>query len=196
MAQERAAELLAEQPRGRQSPPSPTGKPVPFGEPRYNQVMQFLIDEAYCLDDGRLNDWKEMLAEDLLYTMPVRQTLARNDGSGFYPAMNWLYDDLGAISFKVKRNVESDGAFAEDPPSRTRRAITNMRMFETDRPDEAFVQSYVVLRRNRGDAMDAQSLSARRDDIIRTTAEGLRLARRSIWVDQAVLGFSNLAVFL
>ena len=190
------AQLLEAQPRGRQSPPEPEGKPVPYGSAVYNEVMHFLIEESYRLDDNRLSAWQELLAPDLLYTMPVRQTLARNDGSGFYPAMNWIYDDYGAIAFKVHRNMELDGAFAEDPPSRTRRLITNMRLFETDSADEYFVQSYVLLRRSRGESPDTQSLSARRDDVLRRVGEGFQLKRRTVWIDQAVLGMSNLAVFL
>jgi hypothetical protein len=41
--------------------------------------------------------------------------------------------------------------------------ITNLRLHETRAPGEYLAQSYLLLRRNRGDAHVADTLSARRD---------------------------------
>ena len=48
---------------------------VPIGSPVYNQILEFLYDEACMLDEIRLKDWVATLAEDLVYTAPLRQTL-------------------------------------------------------------------------------------------------------------------------
>jgi 3-phenylpropionate/cinnamic acid dioxygenase small subunit len=109
--------------------------------------------------------------------------------------MNWFYEDLSSLQFKVAR-METDSAFAEDPPSRVRRLISNVRVHETSTPGEYLAQSYILLRRNRGDAYASDSISARRDDLIRRTDSGWKLAQRTILMDQAVLGTPNLAVFL
>ena len=77
-----------------------------------------------------------------------------------------------------------------------RRLITNLRLHETQTPNEYFAQSYLLLRRNRGDAHATDTLSARRDDVLRRTSEGWKVARRKILLDQSVLGMPNLAVFL
>ena len=45
-------------------------------------------------------------------------------------------------------------------------------------------------------ARRADLLSAGRTDLLRATADGLRLARREITVDESVLRTQNLAVFL
>jgi 3-phenylpropionate/cinnamic acid dioxygenase small subunit len=188
--------MLADLPEGRSNPPVPQGLQIPFGDARYNAAMHFLIEEAHCLDENQFREWMALLTEDIVYTAPVRQTMSRDDGRGFYPGSNWIYDDLGSIAFKLKRNLESDSAFAEDPPTRTRRLVTNMRLFETDNPSELLAISSVLLRRNRGDNAISDEISARRDDIIRSDGDGLKLARRTVWLDHTVLGMSNLAVYL
>jgi 3-phenylpropionate/cinnamic acid dioxygenase small subunit len=58
------------------------------------------------------------------------------------------------------------------------------------------VESAVLLFRSRGDTREADLVSAGRTDVLRETAAGLRMARREILVDEAVLRTQNLAVFL
>jgi 3-phenylpropionate/cinnamic acid dioxygenase small subunit len=168
---------------------------IRYGDAVYNEVMQFLIEEAHLLDEGLFSDWLKILGPDFVCTMPVRQSVHRTGGSGFSNSMNWTREDLGSLTFKVKR-LQSDSAFNEDPPSRTRRLITNLRLHETAVPNEVYAQSYLLLRRNRGDAHDSVSLSARRDDVLRRSTDGWKLVRRTVWMDQAVLGMPNLSVFL
>jgi 3-phenylpropionate/cinnamic acid dioxygenase small subunit len=166
-----------------------------FGEGAYNEVMHFLLEEAHLLDEGRFTEWMKLLTNDVVCTMPVRQSVHRTAGAGFSNSMNWLREDFGSLTFKVKR-LHTDSAFNEDPPSRVRRIITNLRLHETKTPGEYFAQSYLLLRRNRGDAHATDTLSARRDDVLRRTGDGWRLARRTVLLDQSVLGMANLAVFL
>ena len=84
----------------------------------------------------------------------------------------------------------------EDPASRTRRFVTNVSIWETENPDEYEVLNYLFLTRNRADAKDYKQLSAERYDRLRMTKDGFQLARRSILVDQVVLGMPNFAIFL
>ena len=50
---------------------------VPPGDPLYNDVLDFLYEEAELLDDTRLDEWLNMMDEGLSYRMPVRLTVAR-----------------------------------------------------------------------------------------------------------------------
>jgi 3-phenylpropionate/cinnamic acid dioxygenase small subunit len=173
----------------------PPGKAIPFGAGVYNEAMHFLIEEAYLLDDGLFNEWLGLLADDVQCTMPVRQSFNRKKGNGFNDGMNWLFDDKGALTFKAQR-MYTDSAFAEDPPSRVRRIVSNLRLHETAVAGEYLAQSYLLLHRSRGDAHQFDTFSARRDDILRKTDAGWKLAKRIVLVDQAVLGLANLALFL
>jgi 3-phenylpropionate/cinnamic acid dioxygenase small subunit len=170
------------------------GRSIAFGEPVYNELMNFLIEEAHLLDDGRFGEWVALLADDLVYSMPVRQTFNRKRGDGC-GTLYWLRENKEMLTFKAERLL-GDSAWCEDPPSRIRRMVTNLRVHETAVPGEYLVQSYLLLQRNSGDEHQFHSFSARRDDIVRRGGEGWQLARRDILVDQAVVGQPNLGFFI
>jgi 3-phenylpropionate/cinnamic acid dioxygenase small subunit len=172
------------------------GRRLRFGEPIYNEICDFLIEEAFLLDEDRLREWLALLAEDVLVTMPVRQTRYRKDGRGFSPSMTWMREDLTSLTWKVSRMLDTDSAFAEDPPSRVRRAVCNVRVHETTDPNEFLAQNCLLIRRARGDAAVADMLSFRRDDLLRRSGDVWKLARRTLFMDQSVLGTPNLSIFL
>jgi 3-phenylpropionate/cinnamic acid dioxygenase small subunit len=167
---------------------------VPSNDLLHGAISDFLIDEAMLLDKDRFPEWLALLADDLVYRMPVRLTVLRDDGPGFDPTMSHFEEDYASIALKVKR-LESKSAWAEDPPSRVRRYVTNVVVHRTDRADEFHVTSYLLLVRNRWDNPTFDLVPAEREDLLRRTDAGWRIGRRTIWLDQSVLGTPNLAVF-
>jgi phthalate 3,4-dioxygenase beta subunit len=110
--------------------------------------------------------------------------------------MGHFDEDMYALRKRVQR-LATDHAWTEDPPSRTRHFVTNVRTFSSDgEGDDLRVESALLLFRSRGDTREASLISAGRTDLLRATADGLRLARREITVDESVLRTQNLAVFL
>lgn len=168
---------------------------IPFGDPRYNGVMQFLIEEAQLLDDGLLDDWLDLLAEDMIYEMPVRDHLSRASGAGFDPAMKWIDDDYPAIAFKVKRYMSTETAWAEDPPSFTRRIVANLLAHTTPVESEISARSSLLAYRKRG-GDEAHLISAQRQDLLRRDGSGWKLCRRKVMLDQSVVDMANIAIFL
>ncbi len=170
----------------------------PFAAPGVHyEVQQFLIQEALLLDNMRLREWTALLAEDLVYKAPVRQTRSRSSyASEFSATTGHFHDDYLSILERVSRLVDLTSAWAEDPPSRTRRFVSNISVFDTSTPNEYEVISYLMLTRNRFDQETYQLLTAERHDRVRRVGNGFKLARRDILIDQAVLGMPNLAVFL
>ena len=70
------------------------------------------------------------------------------------------------------------------------------RVQQFDVADEYEVSSYLLLTRNRAEAKDYKQLIAERNDRLRMTKDGFHIARRSIMLDQVVLGMPNFAIFL
>jgi len=174
---------------------SPTlGDRLRFGSAEYNAANDFLIEEVWRLDNDDLRGWLTGLTTDILYCMPIRRTMSNKDGNGFQFSAFWLYEDIHSLKFKIDR-LYGDHAYSEDPRSRTRRLVTNIRVHATANPDEYVLQSAICLRRNRADAHRSDTISARRDDIVRKTPDGWKLAQRVVLMDQAVLGTPNLTVF-
>ena len=174
-------------------------RPLPYGDPAHLAAHQFLVEEAALLDAGDYDGWLGLLAGDIRYLMPVRVTTARGAGFDTLPDMSHFDEDMYALRKRVQR-LATEHAWTEDPPSRTRHFVTNVRTFRCSAlPNggvEFRVESAVLLFRSRGDTREADLVSAGRSDVLRETGAGLRLARRLITVDESVLRTQNLAVFL
>ena len=170
------------------------GRPLPYGDPAHLAAHQFLVEEAALLDAADYAGWLGLLCEDIRYVMPVRVTTARGAGFDSLADMGHFDEDMYALRKRVQR-LATDHAWTEDPPSRTRHFVTNVRTFRVA-AGELGVESALLLFRSRGDTREADLLSAGRADLLRETADGLRLARREITVDESVLRTQNLAVFL
>jgi phthalate 3,4-dioxygenase subunit beta len=164
-------------------------------DPRHLQAQAWLIDEAYLLDDQRYEEWLATLAEDVRYVMPVTLTRAIGADLGAQPGMAHFDENKRSLSLRVAR-FRTQYAWAEDPPSRLRHFVTNVRTFETDSAEQIFVESAVLLFRSRGDISEPSLLSARRADVLRRADRGWLLRSRIIQVDESVLRTQNLAVFL
>lgn len=172
-------------------------KRVPTGSAQYNAILEFLIDEAEMLDEFRLNEWVGCLAEDIEYVAPVRQTRARAQESREVASTTMHYgDNFGTLVMRVKRFMETKSAWSEDPVSRTRRFVTNLRAYQGEKPGEYDVKSYLLIARNRFESTEIDLLTAERRDRLRRVGESFKIVRREILIDMSVLGWPNLAVFL
>lgn len=162
----------------------------------YWDVYSFLMGEAQLLDEHREREWLDSCcADDILYLMPVRETRERGAGDGFSDEMFYFEEDRGSLELRVRR-LETEYAWAEDPPSRTRHFVTNVRIEPGDSEDELFVRSNLLLYRSQGTDRHYDTVSAERRDVLRREDEGLKLARREILLDHTVLTMHNLSVFL
>lgn len=160
------------------------------------EVERFLYREAELLDERRLREWLGLLTQDVRYQVPIR--IAREQGAapgvtgvaadGFH-----LDEDRDSLEMRVER-VETGYAWAEDPPSRLRHFVTNVRVAE-GADGELAVRSNVLVYRSRWDRPGHDLLSAERHDVLRAEGEGWRLARRLVVLDSTTLPTLNLSFF-
>ncbi|HJU29332.1 MAG TPA: aromatic-ring-hydroxylating dioxygenase subunit beta [Candidatus Binataceae bacterium] len=96
------------------------------GEVTRQEIEDLLFTEAALLDEWRLDEWLELLTDDAIYQVPP--TDAPNAD-----AANTLFliaDDALRIRSRVKQLL-GKSAWAENPHSRTRRIISNVRVLES-----------------------------------------------------------------
>jgi phthalate 3,4-dioxygenase subunit beta len=127
--------------------------------------------------------------------MPVRVTTALGAGFDTSPEMAHFDEDKYSLSRRVAR-FTTEHAWTEDPPSRMRHYITNVRTFACADDAHLVVESAELLFRSRGDVNEAALVSCGRHDVLRRCGDQLKLAGRTILVDESVLRMQNLAVFL
>lgn len=186
----------SQSPLGRHAPTATrVGQSLAFDDARHLTAHRWLVEEAYVLDHQEYATWLEMLAEDIHYFMPVKVTTALGAGYDTAPGMAHFDENKYSLSRRVAR-FATEHAWTEDPPSRIRHYVTNVRTFATDSDAELIVDSAVLLFRSRGDVREPSIISAGREDLLRRDGDRWLLARRHIAVDESVLRTQNLAIFL
>jgi 3-phenylpropionate/cinnamic acid dioxygenase small subunit len=177
--------------------PTPKSERLPVGSALYNRIVEFLYEEAALLDQIRLQEWGARLAPDLIYTAPLRETRPMDQqNSSFVRTVQHFHDDWRSVMGRIMRLTGTKSAWAEDPPSRTRRLVTNVMAAKTAKSDEFSVSSYLLVTRSRFNSPEYDLISAERRDILRQDGDSFKLARREIILDQAVIGTPNFAIFL
>ena len=157
-----------------------------------HSIERFLVQEAELLDDKRYRDWLDLLADDIVYRAPV-QTTRRSDGRVDVERMYWFDENRATLELRVRR-LETDVSWAEEPPSRTRRFVSNVRVRHHDDEQGVAVRSNLLCHRNRGESPSADAIAAERYDVLREESGVWRLLRREIHFDHGTLGTKNLAL--
>jgi p-cumate 2,3-dioxygenase beta subunit len=111
-------------------------------------VAQFLYDEAALLDEWRLDDWLALFHPDRAeYVVPSPEDLSDNPAK----TLHLVHDSMAILSGRITR-LKSKHAHAESPRSRTRRQITNVRVWRG--PDDLQSRSVFNVMRVRGGMVD------------------------------------------
>jgi biphenyl 2,3-dioxygenase beta subunit len=158
-----------------------------------HQVERFYFDEAALLDGHDLEAWVNLFTDDTHYFMPIRRTRLRRElGQEFtQPGEVAFFDDDKGTLVARWQKFATGAAWAEDPPSRTRHLITNIRV-TNDRGDELDVESYFHVYRTRLKS-EVDSWVGMRQDMLRREGGSFKIARRRILLDQTLLLSRNLS---
>jgi len=105
------------------------------------QVEELFYTEAALLDEWRLAEWLQLLTDDATYQIPPTD---ERDGSPD-TTLFIIADDAMRIRSRV-RQLLGKSAWAENPRSRTRRMITNVRVLEESKDSIRASANFVVYR--------------------------------------------------
>ena len=153
----------------------------------------WLNNESALLDDQRVHEWLELLHPDLEYKLPVRMTRERQNGPGFSNEAFHMLEDVASLTMRVRR-LDTDYAWAEDPPSRSRRFVSNVRVSKNGE-QELHVTSNLLIYRGRLDTVEYDIVTAERHDVLVPVDGELKLRSRTVLLDHSTLPVKNLAIF-
>ena len=157
------------------------------------EVEQFLYAEAALLDARRYRDWLGLMADDVEYWMPIRRTVTNADLDREFTKpgeVAFFDDDRTYLEMRVKK-LEAGSAWSEDPPSRSRHLVTNVRVLELAN-DQITLEASFHLYRSRLNS-DVDNWVGRRIDVLRRTGASFLLARRHLFLDQTVIHSANMS---
>ncbi|GAA5017858.1 3-phenylpropionate/cinnamic acid dioxygenase subunit beta [Acinetobacter puyangensis] len=163
----------------------------------YHEISQFMYAEAQLVDDWNFRAWLDVLAEDILYTLKTTTNAQTRDRrKSISPPSTWIFNDSKHVLERRVAKLETGMSWSEEPPSRTRHLITNIRVEAMQVDAEYKVYSNYLLYRSQKEK-DIMIYVGKREDIIRKIDTGLGwlISKRDITLDQATLTSHNITVF-
>ena len=159
----------------------------------YIEIQRFLFREAALLDRRDYTGWLALTTEDINYR--VNAAVARDAGAA---AVDYSIVDEDAVALKSRIDQISNPKLtrAENPPSLTRRVVSNIEAYQGNVPSEVLAMSYLLAYRNRPSVPQGGFYVAQRHDTLRKGESGWRLARRLVQLDQTTLFDGSLSTIL
>ena len=143
------------------------------------QVEDFLFQEAALLDEWRLDEWLALFEKDATYEVPTTDRPNEDPHrSQFY-----VWDDYELLGARVKR-LKSRHAHAENPHSRTRRLITNVRIGDPSDSSLPVRAAFLIYKIRDG---NVDQFVGRYEHVLAANGDGLRFRRRRAILEVEVL---------
>jgi biphenyl 2,3-dioxygenase beta subunit len=161
------------------------------------EIEEFLYAEAELLDNRRYDEWLDLFTEDCHYWMPIRSTRVAGDEEDEFTKEweNSYFDDDKLTLRQRVAKLNTGFAWSEEPPSRTRHVVSNVRVRDGAGPDELTAVCNFITYRTRL-STDEDVWIGERHDTLRKVNGRWMIAVRKIYLDQAVLKSKNLSAFL
>jgi len=162
-----------------------------------HEVEQFLYFEAALLDERRFREWLDVVAEDISYTLDTN-TLAqvRDRKKNLRPATTYIFkEDKYQLERRIAR-LETGIAWSEEPASRTRHFVSNIRILSIVGDELELSCNYMVHRAAK--QRDHHTfIGTRRDHLRRVdAASGWELFGRHLELDEFTLTTANISILL
>ena len=165
-------------------------------------VEDFYYRESDLLDERRFREWLDLLADDIVYFMPIRRNVkfgqhATRENTKQGEGVSWFDEDKWTLGKRVDQ-ILTGVHYAEEPLSRITHMVSNVQIKavrpDLDKPSELDVTSRFLLYQNRVQ-YETYTFVGRRHDTIRITESGWKIARREILLEQNILLAKNLTMF-
>ena len=161
-------------------------------------LTRFLYDEAEAIDNMDFDRWLTFLDENIDYWGPVRENrVYRERKLEIQPKGTSVYfeENKEFLRQRVDR-LRTQKAWAEEPASRSRHLVSNVRVDDLGGGSFA-VRSNFIVYRTRGER-DEDLIAGERRDIIAASADapqGYLVKERQILFDMATILVKNLSLF-
>lgn len=156
------------------------------------KVNQFYAKETMLLDEGKLQEWLDLLADDVRYIMPPAESQnnpAQSSGSDL-PHFMLFNDDLESLKLRVAR-LSTGLAPGETPRTITQRLVTDILITSIEK-NTIETRSSIVLFQVR--QRHERFFIGHRNDTLNLYDDVIKLRARTIMLSYSVLP-STISVF-
>lgn len=162
-------------------------------------VEQFYFHEATLLDERRLREWLALWDPEARYWAPTRVNREGSPDVTVPGELGVFEDNHLTLALRVA-SMQAKSAWAEIPPSRTRRLISNVQVSESDDGTVSAGSNFIVYRSRlesvehwfvgrRSDRLERVEPTGRTDD-----GAGWRIRERMVLLDHASFRTDNISV--
>ncbi|MBF7015296.1 aromatic-ring-hydroxylating dioxygenase subunit beta [Novosphingobium sp. HR1a] len=157
-------------------------------------ASRFLALEAKLLDERRFDEWYELLDDDILYEVPIREARLKFENETVGNA-HFIHDTKRRLKVRIDR-LNCGECWSETPPSRTTRVVGSVLVEPTQQPTVFQVDSALLLYRQRATDIPGDILPVRRTDLLRFGQAGPKLLKRRALLADTTLRSPNLGIFV
>ncbi|HEY7624218.1 MAG TPA: aromatic-ring-hydroxylating dioxygenase subunit beta [Candidatus Limnocylindria bacterium] len=147
--------------------------------PTRTDVEDFLFNEAALLDQWRLDEWLTLFEPEATYEVPTTDRPNEDPHRSQY----YVWDNYELLSARVKR-LKSKHAHAENPHSRTRRLVTNVRVGDRDGDAIRVYAAFLIYKIRDG---NVDQFVGRYEHTLAQNGDGLRFRKRRAVLELEVL---------
>ena len=166
---------------------------TPVSDAEYLEIQRFMHHEAALLDRREFMAWLDLLTDDICYRISAQVTHQAEDGPEHYAIVD---EDGDSLTLRVRQLADPRLTRAENPPSLTRRFVSNLEATHAAPPDTFAVATNLLVHRARPRAQETGTYVGGRRDVLRRSGGKLLLAERHVRLDHTILRDGSLSTLL
>lgn len=159
----------------------------------YVEIQRFMHHEAALLDRREFLAWLDLLTDDIGYRISMQVARQAEAGPEHYAIID---EDADSLALRVHQLADPRLTRAENPPSLTRRFVSNLEATHAAPPDTFVVATNLLVHRARSRTQETGTYVGGREDVLRRSDGKLRLASRHVRLDHTTLHDGSMSTLL
>ncbi len=148
---------------------------LPAADLTRGEIEDFLYEEAALLDEWRLAEWHALFTEDATYRVPSTDVPDADPEDTLF----LIDDDAARLRSRVEQLL-GKSTWSENPHSRTRRLVTNVRIRKTEGARAWVTANFAVYRMRTN---QVATYVGRYEYVLERRGDGLRIEQRRAVLD-------------
>jgi len=159
----------------------------------YIEIQRFMHHEAALLDRREFMAWLDLLTDDIVYRVSAQVTRHGEAGPEHYAIID---EETDSLVLRVRQLADPRLTRAENPPSLTRRLVSNLEATHAVPPDSFAVVTNILVHRARARVKETGTYMGSRSDVLRRSGGKLLIAERHVLLDHTILHDGSMSTLL
>ena len=172
---------------------SSTAPDTAVSDAEYIEIQRFMHHEAALLDRREFVAWLELLADGIVYRVSAQVARQGESGPEYYSIID---EDTDSLTLRIRQLADPRLTRAENPPSLTRRFVSNLEATHAAPPDTYTVVTNILVHRARARIKETGTYIGERRDVLRRLNGQLLIAERHVLLDHTILHDGSMSTLL